>query len=141
MKIAAEWRGGMRFESNTPSHHTCTIDSGAEGSVTSGPSPMEMVLQALACCTGMDIVSILKKKRQEPEKFSIQVEAERAEDPPRVFTKIHIVYHIKKEALTNTAVEQAIQLSVDKYCSVLNMIKSTAQISWEYKLETADKHR
>lgn len=134
MKIEAKWRGNMHFQSNTPSHHTIDMDSGPKDSVTHGPAPMELALQALAGCSGMDIIAILQKKRKEPEAFDIQVEAERADKHPKVFNKITIKYLLKGANLTEKDVGQAVKLSVDKYCSVLEMVRSTAEISWEYKI-------
>ena len=135
MKVEAKWRGGMHFQANTPSHHTIHIDSGPADSVTFGPSPLELVLQAIAGCTGMDILSILRKKRKEPEEFSIRIEAERADSHPKVFIKAALHYKVKCKGLTKSQFEQAIKLSVDKYCSVLAMVKSTAEVSWDYELE------
>ena len=134
MKIAAKWKEGMHFESNAPSNHTINMDSGPRDSVTRGPSPMELVLQAMAGCTGMDIISILKKKRKEPEEFDIEIEAERREEHPKVFAKVALHYRIKKAGLTAKEAEQAISLSVDKYCSVLGMVRSTAEVSWDYEI-------
>ena len=135
MKVEAKWRGGMHFQVNTPSHHTIDIDSGPADSVTFGPGPMELVLQAIAGCTGMDILSILRKKRKKPEEFNVRIEAERADSHPKVFTQVALHYKVKCKDLTKSQVEQAITLSVDKYCSVLSMVKSTAEVSWDYELE------
>lgn len=137
MKIAAKWKSGMHFQSNTPSHHTIDIDSGPKDSVTSGPGPMELVLQAMAGCTGMDIISILKKKRKEPEEFTIEIEAERREEHPKVFAKVNLHYRFKKEGLTAKEAEQAVSLSVEKYCSVLAMVRSTAEVTWDFEIVEA----
>ncbi len=134
MKVAAKWREGMHFQSNTPTHHTIHIDSGPKDSVTYGPAPMELVLQAMAGCTGMDIISILRKKRKEPEEFDIEIEAERREEHPKVFSKVALHYRIKKQGLTEKEAEQAISLSVEKYCSVLSMVRSTADVTWDYEI-------
>jgi len=134
VKIEAKWRGGMHFQSNTPSHHTVDLDSGPKDSVTFGPPPMEVVLQAIAACSGMDIISILQKKRKEPESFDIEVSGERAEEHPKVYKKIAIKYRFKGDDLTEKDIELAIKLSVDKYCSVLAMVRSTAEVTWDYEI-------
>jgi len=134
MKIEAKWRGGMHFQSNSPSHHTVEFDSGPRDSVTHGPAPMEMILQALAACSGMDIIAILQKKRKEPELFEISIHSERADTHPKVFTKVAIHYRFKRDGLTKKDAEQAIRLSVDKYCSILSMIRSSAEVTWDYEI-------
>lgn len=136
MKIEAKWHSRMHFSSNSPSHHTVQMDSGPKDSVTNGPSPMEMMLQGIAGCSGMDIISILDKKRKSPELFEIIVTGERAETHPKVFTSVNIHYRFKGDSLTDKDVETAIKLSVDKYCSIIGMVRSTAEITWDYELLT-----
>jgi len=134
VKIETKWRGGLHFQGNTPSHHTVDFDSGPADTVTHGPTPLEYVLQAVAVCSGMDVISILQKKRKEPKSFEVHVSGERADDHPKVFTKIHIHYRFTDDNLTGKEAEQAIRLSIDKYCSVLGMLKSTAGVTWDYEL-------
>jgi putative redox protein len=93
------------------------------------------VLACLAGCTSFDVVNILKKKRQNISGYSVETEAERNEEPPRVFTKIHIKYIIKGKDISKEAVERAIQLSHDKYCSVGAMLKKTAEIITSYEIK------
>ena len=135
MKIEAEWQSGMHFTCATETNHTIDIDSGPRGAETRGPAPMEMLLNAVATCSGMDIVSILQKKRKEPESFSVTVEGERAETHPKIFTKIHIRYAFKKDGLTEKDVEQAIRLSMDKYCSVVAAFGPGTEVTWNYTIE------
>ena len=105
------------------------------GGEETAPSPMETVLACLAGCTSFDVVSILKKKRQNISSYWVETEAERSEDPPEVFTKIHIKYYVKGNNITKEAVERAIQLSTEKYCSVGAMLKKTAEITTSYEIQ------
>ena len=97
-------------------------------------TPMETVLASLAGCTSFDVVTILKKKRQNISNYSVETEAEMNDDPPTVFTKIHIKYIIEGKDISKEAVEKAIQLSYDKYCSVGAMLKKTAEITTSYEI-------
>jgi putative redox protein len=97
--------------------------------------PMEMLLVSLASCSSMDVVSILKKKRQPLDDLRVEVEAERASDRvPAVFTKIHLRFFLKGAGLQAKSVEQAIQLAVEKYCSVGEMLRRSAAISWSFAI-------
>lgn len=135
MNIEMTWQNkGFHFNGKSPSNHLINYDSGPSGTETQGFTPMEAVLQSAAVCSGMDIVSILDKKRKSPDHFSIEVSAERAETHPKIFTAIHLVYKFKGNGLTEKDAEQAIKLSVEKYCSVIGMIRNTVDVSWEYKI-------
>ncbi|HHT36304.1 MAG TPA: OsmC family protein [Firmicutes bacterium] len=121
------------------SQNQVTMDSSAQhGGEGSGVSPMEMVLAALAGCSGMDVVSILNKKRVAYSGISISVEGERADEHPRVFTKINVVYTFTGENLEDKrkALEDSVRLSMEKYCSVAGMVDKTAEINW--RVEIAD---
>jgi putative redox protein len=134
-EITTEWRGGMNFVSRNASGGT--VELGVPGSEEAGSqaiSPMELMLIGLAGCTGMDVVSILEKKRQPPQAFSVRVRGLRADDPPRVYTEIEVEYLLWGENLQPEAVEQAIHLSEEKYCSVGAMLGKTAQIRSTYRI-------
>ena len=96
--------------------------------------PMEVILQGLAGCTGMDVMSILHKKRVKVDHFAMTVEAERAEVHPKVFTKIHLTYKFWGENISEKAAERAIDLSENKYCSVSEMLRSTAKITSSFEI-------
>ena len=129
-KIVLNWKGNFRFEAKTEKGLTVNFDAPSKyGGEDTAPTPMETVLAGLAGCTSFDVVNILKKKRQFITDYSVVVEAERSEEPPEVFTKIHIKYLIKGKNISIQAVERAIQLSYDKYCSVGAMLKKTAEIT------------
>jgi len=104
-----------------------------------GVSPMELVLVAVAGCTGVDVVNILEKKRQKPERFELSVRAKRAETHPKVYTEIEVTYHLWGEHLQIKDIEQAIQLSEEKYCSVSAMLRGSAKITTQYSLHNADE--
>jgi putative redox protein len=133
MIASAEWKQGMRFDGRSESGHTIHFD--ADAAHTAGPSPMEAVLAALCGCTSVDVVSILQKKREPFTGLVVSAEAKQAEEPPRVFTHIRLVYHVSGN-VSRKAVEDAVALSKNKYCSVSKMLEKSADI--EFVIEYAD---
>ncbi len=113
------------------------IDHALEGEdrPETGPTPMKVVLIGLCGCTAMDVVSILQKKRQPFTGLQVRATAERADDHPRVYTKIHLEYIVKGKGVDPKAVERAIELSQTKYCSVSAMLAKTATITTSYRIE------
>ena len=103
---------------------------------------MEALLACLAGCTSYDVVSTLKKKRQDISGYWVEVEGERAKEPPEVFTKIWIKYIVRGKEVSKEAVERSIQLSMEKFCSVAAMVKKTAEIRTSYKIipESSTSH-
>jgi putative redox protein len=97
-------------------------------------SPMENVLASLAACGSYHVVSILRKKRQDFSDYSAEMTATRRDEPPRIFTNIHIKYIIKGKNISKEAVESAIRLSEEKYCSVGGMLKNTAKLTSSYEI-------
>lgn len=106
-----------------------------EDRAESGPRPMQLVLLGLCGCTGMDVVSILKKKRQPFTSLKVKATAERAEEHPRVFTEIHLEFVIKGEDVDPKAVERAIELSQTKYCSASAMLGQVAEMTTSFRVE------
>ncbi len=134
-KIVLNWKGNFRFEAKTQSGLRVNFDAPSKyGGEDTAPTPMETVLACLAGCTSFDVVNILKKKRQTITDYSVEAEAERSQEPPEVFTKIHIKYIVKGNNVSREAVERAIQLSYDRYCSVGAMLKKTAEITTSYEI-------
>jgi putative redox protein len=132
MKISARWVPPMRFDATTESSPGIVMDATPDhGGTGAGPSPMEAVLMAMAGCTGMDVASLLRKMRVPCEALTIEIEAERAAEHPRVFTKIHVRYVVVGPGLTRDPVEKAVALSLDKYCSVTAMLRRTATVTSE----------
>ena len=120
------------------SGHGQIIDGSPEiGGRNLGARPMELVLMGLASCSAMDVMSILKKARQDVTDCVITADAERAETIPKVFTKIHVVYRVTGHALKPAAVERAVTLSMQTYCSVSKMLAQTAEITHAIELVNA----
>jgi putative redox protein len=126
-----KWIGGEQFVATGPSGHAITVDSDRQSN--QAPGPMELVLMALGACTATDVVVVLGKKRQKLEALEVICSGERATEPPTVWTKLEILYRLQGE-LDHRAVQQAIQLSEDKYCSVAAMLRKTAKVSWRYEI-------
>src|SRR5437773_1029854 len=126
MKAKINWIKDYQMEGETDNGQQVIMDTGKNAV---GPSPAQLVLQALAGCTMMDIVLILTKSRKHIEKFWVDVDAEEAKDYPKVFTKIHLLYNIKGVGLTGKEVERAIELSEKKYCRVHAMLEGSVKIT------------
>jgi putative redox protein len=135
MKAQLRWLGSdMQFEGTTQSGQTVKLDSTKDQAAAIGPSPVEMVLQALGGCTAMDIVSILKKMRRTITSLVLEIEGERREEYPRIFTHIHILYKLVSPDATEQELDRAIRLSEEKYCSVSGMLRPTVKITTSYEL-------
>jgi putative redox protein len=113
----------------------------ADRTSNSGSSPMELVLMGLCGCTSVDVVNILRKKRQTVWDVTVTAEAERADTPPRVYTSIRLVYRITGAGVNRKAVEDAVRLSKEKYCSVSQMLEKSATISHEIMVMEAENPR
>lgn len=124
----SEWKHDDVFEGIAENGNTIQFD--AHSAHAYGPSLMEAVLMALCSCTSVDVISILKKKRQELMGLRVSVAATRAETPPRVFTHIMLTYAVRGK-LSRKAVEDAVSLSKNKYCSVSKMLEKAAVIDYE----------
>ena len=127
MQASSEWKGGTQFEGRSQSGHAILFDTDAAH--TAGPSPMEAVLTALCACTSVDIVGILAKKRQALRSLEIKAEAEQAPEAPRVFTKIVVTYRVGGDGLSRKAVEDAVALSKERYCSVSIMLQQAVEMT------------
>ena len=121
------WKQEMELEGHSQSGHTVVFDGDAAH--INGPSPMEAVLMALCSCTAVDVVSILKKKREPLVSLTVSATAEQAAAPPRVFTRIRLTYVIGG-AVSKKAAEDAVGLSKNKYCSVSKMLEKAAEIDF-----------
>jgi putative redox protein len=120
------WIAKQRFDGIASSGHSIVVD----GDKAAGNSPMELVLIGLCGCTGYDVVSILQKKREPFTSLEVRAQAERAAEPPSVYTAIKLIYRVGGK-VSRKAVEDAVHLSKDKYCSVSAMLAKTATISFE----------
>lgn len=138
-KMVVEWKGNYRIEGRNEKGLSVSFDAPKQhGGEETALSPMENVLASLAACSSFHVLTILKKKRQTVTGYSVEATAERREDPPpRVFTKIHLKYIVKGENISPEALDSAIKLSEDKYCSVGGMLKKAADITSSYEIVNA----
>ncbi len=136
MKAIVKWMQGMTFEGKADSGYQLRMGTSSEfGGADDGPRPMELILIGLAGCTGMDVISILQKKQQKVSGFEIQVNGQRSEEHPKVFTEIQIDYVFRGEDLDPVAIERSIKLSETRYCSVMAMLHKAASIKTSYRIE------
>ena len=135
MKARVKWLDNMSFVGESGSGHSIVMD-GAEdsGGRNLAARPMEMVLLGMGGCTAFDVVLILKRARQPIDDCIIELSAERSEEIPRVFTKIHVHYIVKGKGLSEKQVEKAINLTAEKYCSVSIMLAATAEVTHDFEI-------
>jgi len=135
MKASVVLKEGMSFTGTADSGFTVALGAPeAVGGADDGFRPMELIAVGLAGCTGMDVLSILRKKRETITGFKVEVQAERADDHPRVFTKIHLHYTIEGTAVKPASVERAIDLSENRYCPAQAMLLQAAPITHTYEI-------
>ena len=135
MKTTVRWVGDAAFIGESPSGHAVVMDGPPDhGGRNIGPRPMEMLLLGLGGCTTFDIIHILKKGRNEVEDCRVEITAERADEEPKVFTKIHIHFIVKGEKLREAVVKRAVDLSAEKYCSASIMLGKTAEITHDFEI-------
>lgn len=130
------WNRGMQFVGTSGSGHAIVVDTSPEyGGFGSGASNTELLLIALCGCTGMDVVSILKKKRVDFDDFQVEAEGEVPKDElPKRMTQIHLTYKIWGADVPKKALERAIELSKEKYCTVSNTLNGRAEITYSYEI-------
>lgn len=126
---------GMQFVGTASSGHALVMDSDKEsGGNNTGARPMELLLLGLGGCSGMDIISILKKKKQAVKSFEILVKGEKADNYPKKFTDINIEFVITGHNLSAEAVKKAVDISMEKYCSVKATLEGVAKINFSYRI-------
>ncbi len=129
------WAGNAAFVGESSSGHKVVMDGPPEGGGRDlGPRPMEMLLLGTGGCSSYDVVSILKKARQNVSACEVVISSERADSEPKVFTKIHIHFKISGTSLKEKQVERAVSLSAEKYCSASIMLGATAEITHDYEM-------
>lgn len=135
MKVSVKHIKGMFFQGEGSSKMMTNMDASVNaGGTGHGTSPMELLLMSIAGCSGMDIVTILEKMQVKIQRFETIVEGERANDHPRVFKDIELVYKFWGEALPEVKLQRAVQLSMGKYCSVANMIDKAANLTYRIEM-------
>jgi putative redox protein len=140
MKARIKWVEDRTFIGESGSGHRIVLGTaaGPEGR-TPGPSPLELVLIGTGGCTAFDVVHILQKGREAVEDVIVEMEAERAQQDPRVFTRIHMHFVVKGRGLAREKVERAIRLSAEKYCSASAMLAKTADITHDFEVVEPDR--
>lgn len=135
MEIKVSWAGNAAFVGESSTGHKVVMDGPPEGGGRNlGPRPMEMLLLGTGACSSYDVVSILKKSRQDVSACDVVISSERANSEPKVFTKIHIHFKISGTNLKDKQVERAVSLSAEKYCSASIMLGATAEITHDYEM-------
>ncbi len=140
MECTVRWQpdAGMAFIAETGSGHLLTMDGAPDGGGRNlAPRPMETVLAGAGGCTAYDVVLILKRGRQDVSGCQVRIEADRATQDPKVFTRIHMHFTVSGKSLSEAAVSRAIQLSHDKYCSASAMLGKTAQMTTGFEIVEA----
>ncbi len=135
MKARVKWVDGAMMVGESGSGHAVVMDGPPDfGGRNLGIRPMEMLLLGLGGCTQFDVLLILRKGRHEVTGCEVELEAERAESEPKVFTRIHIHYRVTGPKLTGKAVERAVRLSAEKFCSASIMLGATAEVTHDYEI-------
>lgn len=137
-KTRVKWAGDMTFVGESASGHAVVMDAGADnGGRDHGIRPMEMLLLGLGGCSSIDVMLILKKARQNVVDAWVEIEAERADEIPKYFTKIHMHFVVKGHDVDPRRVEQAIKLSKEKYCSASVQLGAMAEITTDFEIQEA----
>jgi putative redox protein len=134
MKARVKWAENRTFIGKSGTGHNFVFGTKEEDGTTPGPSPMELVLIGTGGCSAYDVVSILEKGREPIEDVVVELDADRAEGTPAVFTRIHMHFIVKGRGVNPTKVERAIQLSVEKYCSASAMMAKTAEVTHDFEV-------
>ncbi|OZV70911.1 OsmC family protein [Winogradskyella aurantia] len=128
-KVTTHWKGGLTFESDNPSGKTVVMDTNIEGQEERfGLSPKAMMLSSLAGCSGLDVISILDKMKVEIDDFKIEISAELTDEHPKYYHSVSVDYHFYGQDLNKEKIERAVQLSVEKYCGVMEMFRRFADV-------------
>ena len=139
MKCRVKWLDHMSFVGESGSGHSVVMDGAPEaGGRDLGIRPLEMLLLGLGGCTAFDVVSILQKSRQKMVDCEVEIEAERADSIPKVFTKIHMHFIVRGRDIDHDKVARAVNLSADKYCSASRMLEKTATITHDFEIVDLD---
>ncbi len=131
--INCTWEGNMVFEADISGHKVKMDASTDHGGSDAAPRPKPLILTSLAGCTGMDVVSLLRKMRVEIDDLNIEVSGELTEEHPKYYKNIHVVYYFKGQNLDKSKIEKAVNLSQDKYCGVSAMLEKSSKLTFEIK--------
>ena len=135
MEGTVELLRGMEFRATGSSGHSITLDAASEvGGTNQGLRPMELLLLGLGGCTGMDVISILRKMRQDVTGYQVRLKGDRADEHPKVFTEIAVEHIVRGHKINPDSVKRAIELSATRYCSAMAMLGKTATITESYRV-------
>lgn len=135
MKARVKWVEDVMFLGESGTGHTIVMDGPEDmGGHGTGMRPMELLLLGLGGCTSFDMVQILKKARQDIRDCVVEIDSERSEDVPKVFTKIHVHYKVTGKDIKEAQVKRAVELSTEKYCSASLMLGKTAELTHDYEI-------
>ena len=127
--VSTEWKGGMAFESNNPSGLTIRIDAGEEnGGSDDGLRPKALMLSSLAGCSGLDVASLIEKMKLEVDRFHIETIANLTDEHPKYYDKVVVEYHFHGSNLNEAKLQRAVDLSIEKYCGVMEMFRRFAEL-------------
>jgi putative redox protein len=139
LKVNIKWIDGVSFVGESETGHAVVLDGAPEnGGRNIGMRPMEMLLIGMGACTSFDVVTILKKARQPIVNCVAEIDAARADEIPKVFTKIHVHFVITGDNLNLTQVERAVKLSAEKYCSASIMLSKVCEITHDFEIVSAE---
>ncbi len=139
MKARVKWIEDLMFLGESGSGHTVVMDGPKEiGGHDTGIRPMELLLLGMGGCTSFDMVQIMKKARQDIRDCVVEIDSERSDEIPKIFTKIHVHYTVTGKNLKETQVKRAVELSTEKYCSASIMLGKTAEITHDYEIINVD---
>ena len=133
-KVVTVWKENMVFESDNPSGDILFMDAPDEGVKNKGMRPKALMLSSLAGCSGLDVVSLLKKMRAEVDDFKIVTQGELTEEHPKFYHKVNVQYHFYGNDLQQDKIQKAVDLSVEKYCGVMEMFRQFADVTTEVYL-------
>lgn len=132
--VITSWVENMQFDAVVSNHHLIMDASPEVGGQNKGPKPKELMLASLAGCTGMDVISMLRKMRVNVEKFEIAVEAALTEEHPKHYTGMHVIYSFTGKELDPEKLKKAVELSQDRYCGVSAVYRKTMEVTYEIKI-------
>lgn len=127
-KITTNWKGNLLFDSDNPSGQHVLMDTDLEGKQREGLSPKALMLSSLAGCSGLDVVSILEKMKVEVDDFKMEVEGLLTEEHPKYYHTVTVGYHFTGKNLSEEKIKKAVNLSIEKYCGVMEMFRQFAEV-------------
>jgi len=138
MKSTVTWRTARTFDAETEDGFRVTLGQSTEDTAKPGPSAMELVLIGAGGCSAYDVISILEKARQDIDDVEVHLEADRADEVPKVFTRIHMHFVVRGRDVSDARVARAVELSATKYCSATQMLNKTAEVTTSFEVVAAD---